>query len=211
MVRKTVENKVKRKVSKDNDLRESLSSKVNKVGNTTSGTNCGKNKSNKQKAERQRKAMPSMRPSMLSELLQVQEVLDRESEQRRGLSIAKELDGRMIVYIMGPYSASPYYYTSHAMRIADAVLDKGGIPFIPHLTHFWDKFSSKPWEFWIAYDLYLVDSFKKTKLCAVRIPGHSNGADIEERFFVDKGLKVYKLQEVMNLDFKFPRRKDYGR
>lgn len=212
MVRERVEKKNTRSVSKDNDLWKSLPSKTIKLEKTTSGRNCAENKSNKPQAERPRKALHSMQTTVLSELLSMQEMSGASTtRERTGINIAKELSDRMIVYIMGPYSASPEFYTSHAMKVANIVLDKNGVPFIPHLTHFWDKQSSKPWMFWIAYDLYLVDNFKEKNLCAVHIPGPSNGADIEERFFIEKGVKVYQLRDIMNPNFNFPRRKAYGR
>jgi len=211
MVRKRVEKTNKRPVSKDNDLWKRLQGTPDKVGRTTGRGNCTENRSNKQKEKRPRKALHSMRRPLLSELLSMQEMSGACTKGRLGLRIAKELSDRMIVYIMGPYSSDPEFHTDYAMAIANVVLGRGGVPFIPHLTHYWDKKIPRPWMFWIAYDLYLADNFKKKNLCAVRIPGPSNGADIEERFFVEKGVRVYQLRDIMNPNFNFPRRKAYGR
>ena len=35
---------------------------------------------------------------------------------------------------------------------AEAVLELGGIPFIPHLAHTWEMVRPHPYEFWLEYD-----------------------------------------------------------
>lgn len=211
MVRKTIVKKNKGKLSKDNDLRKRLSDTADRMESKSGKRNCEGNRSNEPKAERPRKVVSEVRRPLLPKLLSVQEMSRRYDGGRPRFDIAKELENRMIVYIMGPYSADPEFHTSHAMKVANIILEKGGVPFIPHLTHFWDKRFPRPWIFWITYDLYLADNFKKKNICAVRIPGPSHGADIEEKFFVEKGLRVYNLKDVTNPKFKFPRRKAYGR
>lgn len=80
------------------------------------------------------------------------------------------------IYVAGPYTKpDPAANTRQAIIAGDLLRRLGLIPFIPHLTHFWDKVCPHPYQFWLDYD------FEWVKMCEalVRLPGYSSGADKE--------------------------------
>lgn len=94
----------------------------------------------------------------------------------------------MIIYIAAPYSKGDIGENLHTVfEVADAILMKGHIPYIPHLTHFWHIVSPKPLGFWYKYDLYFLN------LCdaLIRIPGDSIGADREEARATQLGKTIF--------------------
>lgn len=55
------------------------------------------------------------------------------------------------------------------------ILDAGHEPFCPLLSHFLDLVHPRPWEEWMRLDM----AWLKCAEAFVRIPGDSEGADIE--------------------------------
>jgi hypothetical protein len=94
----------------------------------------------------------------------------------------------MRIYIAGPYTKGDVAQNvKNAIDVADELLAKGHIPYVPHLTHFWHFVSPKPWDVWLKIDAeYLV-------LCdaVLRIPGESVGADKEVQLAKEKGMTIY--------------------
>lgn len=83
---------------------------------------------------------------------------------------------KYLVYIAGPYTdPDPIENTHKAIVVAARILDRGGVPFIPHLSMLWHLVDPRPIEFWYAYDLEILAR------CDIvfRIPGASTGADAE--------------------------------
>ena len=79
------------------------------------------------------------------------------------------------VYIAGPYSDNNIIGMRNAIHAGNRIMELGYVPFVPHLTGFWDFYSSKPKHIWMKYDLHWLE-----KCDAVyRISGNSEGADIE--------------------------------
>ena len=81
-----------------------------------------------------------------------------------------------LIYIAAPYTIpDPVENTHHACQIADALLEAGFTPLIPHLSLLWHLVSPKPYGVWLAYDRELL------KRCDVvlRVPGSSAGATLE--------------------------------
>lgn len=95
----------------------------------------------------------------------------------------------LLIYIAGPYTKpDPVENTHTVIKIADALLDAGFTPLIPHLTLAWHLVSPKPYAVWLAYDQHLLAR------CDVllRVPGYSQGA-IEECSFADEhGIPVIR-------------------
>jgi hypothetical protein len=98
------------------------------------------------------------------------------------------------VYIAGPYSkGDPLQNTLKAMITGDAVVDMGGVPFIPHLCHYRHKQNPRPYQYWIEEDLEWLP------VCHAlyRIPGESPGADGEVAEAERLGIPVfYSLEEL---------------
>lgn len=97
------------------------------------------------------------------------------------------------IYVAGPYSSDPQGNTDKAVDVAEELSKKGWCPHIPHLTHYWEKRHSHPYEFWLNYDnewLPYCDAL-------FRIEGDSSGADKEVSFAKAIGMTVYhSLEEV---------------
>ena len=92
-----------------------------------------------------------------------------------------------LVYIAAPYSQSdPVANTHHVLSLADALLDAGAVPVVPHLTLLWQLVSPKPYEHWLQYDVHLLLRCD----ALLRVPGHSDGATREAGLAYDAGLDV---------------------
>jgi nucleoside 2-deoxyribosyltransferase len=94
-----------------------------------------------------------------------------------------------LVYLAGPYTEpDPVANTHRVLRIADALLEAGFTPFIPHLTLAWHLVSPKPYETWLEYDRELLAR------CDVllRVPGYSEGAALESLFAECRGIPVIR-------------------
>ena len=186
-------------------LQQQLQKRTNYQRKHRSKASCRSNSEQDKEAQSQ---VPSLRKTVLSELFLLYDthsekfgLLDAGRELALGHALMREIDQRPIVYIMGPYSSDPLGGVLNAVEVADLILDKGGIPYIPHLTHYWNNYSNKPWIFWMIYDMYIIDNLRK--LCGVRLPGPSKGADMEEAFFNDLKKKVYSLEQIQQTDFMF--------
>ncbi len=102
----------------------------------------------------------------------------------------------MLIYIAAPYTLGDVAQNvKNALDAADALVELGHTPFVPHLCHFWHIHSQKPQSFWLGYGLVFL-SFCDALL---RLPGKSDGADNEvaeaDRLFIPV---FYSLEEVSN-------------
>lgn len=81
-----------------------------------------------------------------------------------------------VIYVAGPYTKpDPVENTHRMIRIADALLDVGVVPVVPHLTMLWHLLCPRPYEQWLAYDLHVMARCD----VVLRVPGLSSGADGE--------------------------------
>lgn len=80
------------------------------------------------------------------------------------------------VYIASPYTKGDVAVNVKAqMDVADELMDRGYIPFVPLLSHFLHMANPRPYKDWLEMDLEilpLVDA-------VLRLPGESVGADAE--------------------------------
>jgi hypothetical protein len=142
-----------------------------------------------------------LRSPLLPKLLLLQ---DMPSERPLLSLYAKEFEKMPIVYIAGPYSAGPERCIGRTMSVAELVLAKCGIPYIPHLTHFWEQLYHKSWDFWIAYDLRLLKSMMAdSRIVMLRMEGKSQGADIETLFANKHKIKVFSMEDIKDEGFDF--------
>lgn len=99
-----------------------------------------------------------------------------------------------LIYVAGPYTRpDPVENTHHIVRIADALLDAGFVPVVPHLTLLWHLISPKPYEHWLAYDQLLLQRCD----ALLRVPGDSQGATQEA-----------ELAELLRIPVIWPRSAD---
>lgn len=82
----------------------------------------------------------------------------------------------MLIYLSGPITKpDPNANANAAIRIADALVEAGFTPIVPQLSVLWQTVQPHDWQWWIDYDLRIVESCD----LIVRIPGESRGADFE--------------------------------
>lgn len=92
-----------------------------------------------------------------------------------------------LVFISGPYSGDEEANTRRAIAAGELVARMGLYPVIPHLSHYWHAIYPRAYDWWIEYDLVLLSRCD----AYLRLPGPSNGADIEERAARARGLPVF--------------------
>jgi nucleoside 2-deoxyribosyltransferase len=98
-------------------------------------------------------------------------------------------DCRPLIYLAGPYTEpDPVQNTHRMIRIADALLDAGFVPLIPHLTLAWHLVSPKRYETWLDYDRELLAHCD----AVLRVPGDSNGATGETQHADKLGIPVIR-------------------
>ena len=102
----------------------------------------------------------------------------------------------MIIYIAAPYTnGDTAWNVNIATKYADAIIEKGHTPYIPHLTHFWHLISPKLKEFWLEYDLKFLPKCD----CLYRAVGYSKGADAEVRQAKKLGMYIYyNMEDIPN-------------
>jgi len=101
---------------------------------------------------------------------------------------------RKKIYIAGPYTKGDVAVNVHdAIHMADDIFDLGGIPYLPHLTHFWHLLSPRRWEDWLIMDTAWIVHCD----AIFRLPGESKGADRECQLAIEMGIPVlYTLREL---------------
>ena len=99
------------------------------------------------------------------------------------------------IYIAGPYTSNPEENVRKALSVADELLDRGLVPFIPHLAHWWEQLSPKNYETWVDYGLNWLEVCD----CLYRIQGESPGADKETERARELGLPIFvTVEDVAN-------------
>ncbi|MFV0444101.1 MAG: DUF4406 domain-containing protein [Planctomycetaceae bacterium] len=94
-----------------------------------------------------------------------------------------------LIYVAAPYSEPDPVENTHAViKVADALLDAGFTPLVPHLTLAWHLVSPKSYDTWMAYDHHLLARCD----AVLRVPGYSNGATRETQFADDLGSPVIR-------------------
>jgi hypothetical protein len=103
----------------------------------------------------------------------------------------------MLVYVASPYTLGDKLANVHvSMDAANELVKLGHIPYLPLLTHYWDEYSAKPYNFWLEYDL----TFLPICHAVLRLPGESHGADGEVTAAQKLGIPVYySIEEIAAL------------
>ena len=97
------------------------------------------------------------------------------------------------VYVAGPYSGDTDANIAKALFYADQLLEVGYVPYVPHLSHYWNLEYSHDYETWMGQCLEWVARCD----ALVRVPGKSPGADREVEHANYLNIPVfYTLQEL---------------
>ena len=92
------------------------------------------------------------------------------------------------VYIAGPYSLGDVGCNiKKVLSVADKLIERGYMPYIPHLAHFWHICSPKSYDFWLSLGITYM-------LCCdavLRISGESFGAEKEILYAKKYNIPVF--------------------
>lgn len=108
------------------------------------------------------------------------------------------------VYVMAPYSEGDQIINvREAIRTADDVIKHGGIPFIPHLFHFWHLLEPRPKEFWMSVDKQMMHACHAL-ISSCELSRASCGMN-EELYYNELYLQlpVYTYRDLLKRDFVF--------
>ena len=97
------------------------------------------------------------------------------------------------VYVAGPLSVGDVGgNVGYACGVGWALMQRGYVPYVPHLTHYWDQlatsagFLPRTWDQWLTYD----ERWLAKCDVVLRLSGESRGADREELFARKNGIPV---------------------
>ena len=92
------------------------------------------------------------------------------------------------VYVAAPYTyPDPAVNVGNACEAAEEIMSRTGwLPFVPHLFHLWHLIIPHPYEFWMNMD----ENWMQACHALVRLPGESEGADVDMSGAVDLGIPV---------------------
>jgi hypothetical protein len=92
------------------------------------------------------------------------------------------------VYVSGPFTQGHRWVNiQHAIAAADELLCAGHVPWVPHLTHWWDQLFLHEYEEWMQYDLAWLAQCE----ALIRLPGFSPGGDREVQRAKQLGIQVF--------------------
>ncbi len=94
-----------------------------------------------------------------------------------------------IVYIAGPMTIGDREENlAKGLAAAEKIWKLGFVPFVPHLSFFYNDSYFHTWEEWLEYDETIIG----IACCAVlRVEGESKGADREEEFARQYNIPVF--------------------
>ena len=98
------------------------------------------------------------------------------------------------LYVAGPYSGKSLQDVEYNVRLAvewgNIFWGHGFIPFVPHLTHFWEQQIAHPYEDWLELDIAWLE-----KCDAMFVIAESPGVLGEIKFCRDHGIPVFRREE----------------
>lgn len=98
------------------------------------------------------------------------------------------------IYIAGPYSGgNPEDNLRAAISAANAMMDLGIAPFIPHLSHYLHAVKARGYEEWMEYDFVWLDRSD----ALFRLPGISPGAERELKRMQGLGRPVFHTMSAL--------------
>ncbi len=95
---------------------------------------------------------------------------------------------RTVVYIACPMTQGFWTHNVRkCLQYAEELRAKGYSPYVPVLTWFWDMVHPHSHESWLEYDFGLV----AVSDAVLRIPGESEGADLELDYAVRNNVPIF--------------------
>jgi len=92
------------------------------------------------------------------------------------------------IYISGPLTnGDTIDHVRRAIEAGLALREAGLVPVIPHLSVLAGLVSPRPYAFWLAWDVALLQRCD----ALLRLPGESRGADIEVLHARERGIPVF--------------------
>ena len=103
------------------------------------------------------------------------------------------------VYVAGPYSVGDKRTNAiDALNHGNILMDAGMMPFVPHLTHWWDEVCpGREYGEWLAWDLAWLPFCN----ALLRLPGPSLGADLEVLKAEEWSLPIYSDTATLIQDY----------
>lgn len=100
------------------------------------------------------------------------------------------------IFVSGPYTKGDVAINvKNAIDTSNTLIDMGFAPFCPHLTHFLHMHKAQEYEKWLEIDV----AFLKICDAVLRIPGESNGADLEIKSALELNIPVfYNIHDLSN-------------
>ena len=94
------------------------------------------------------------------------------------------------IYIAGPYGGGGVEENvANAIKAGSRLIKAGHAPFIPHLYHYVHIKYPEDSQTWLRIDIeWLISSWFKA---LIRLPGESDGADVEVAIADSLGIPVY--------------------
>ena len=98
------------------------------------------------------------------------------------------------IFVSGPYTKGDVAVNvKNAIDVANKLIDLGFAPYCPHLTHFLHMIKPQDYTKWLELD----NEYLKVCDAVLRIPGDSNGADLEVQLALRLKIPVfYNLEEL---------------
>lgn len=95
---------------------------------------------------------------------------------------------KLRVYVASPYTIGDQAVNvATSMDIADTLMTLGFTPFIPLLNHFQHMMHPRPYTDWLDWGTQWLLQCD----CVLRLPGESEGADIETQLAEIHGIPVF--------------------
>jgi hypothetical protein len=92
------------------------------------------------------------------------------------------------IYVAGSYSGGDTILNvRNAILAGEELFKRGFVPYVPHLLAFWHFLAPHEYHFWLDYDLAWLEKCE----AVLRLSGVSDGADLEEKYAIERGIPVY--------------------
>lgn len=91
------------------------------------------------------------------------------------------------VYVAGPYTGDIMTNIRNALKVGSRLLDAELVPYVPHLSGFWDLLYPRPYADWMKLDLAWLERCE----AVYRLRGDSPGADQEVKAAKKLGIPVF--------------------